>query len=112
MENINFTEFLEHYLRKCPVSENYRIQKVLKNMGYEYENGVIRKLKKQKLAESKWFAFEKVRSVIRSCETIEQLNTAMNMIINYRILNGSDGLEPVRMLYDEWEVKLNDLTNK
>ena len=52
-QELKFSEFIERYLKVCSVSEKYRIEDILKDMGYFLSNGKIVKTSNNKKYEAK-----------------------------------------------------------
>ena len=49
---LNFTDFIEHYLKVCSMSEKYRIENILKDMGFFLSKGKIVKTSNNKKYEA------------------------------------------------------------
>ena len=52
-QDLKFSEFIERYLEVCSMSEKYRIENILKDMGYYLSNGKIVKTSNNKNYETK-----------------------------------------------------------
>ena len=52
-QDLKFSEFIERYLEVCSMSEKYRIENILKDMGYSLSKGKIVKISNNKNYEAK-----------------------------------------------------------